>query len=107
MKILFCGGCNPLYNRVLVYEKVKDLKINTTHLVPMQTFLAVKTLIQEILVLILETLEMALTHIQVQVVQVFQTFLIPYLEVLEDLLQNLAKVLVVLVVHLLKSLSQN
>ena len=29
MKILFCGGCNPLYNRVLVYEKVKDLKINS------------------------------------------------------------------------------
>ncbi|MBS9775606.1 MAG: hypothetical protein KGV57_00775 [Fusobacterium sp.] len=25
MKIIFCGGCNPLYQRVEVYEKLKEL----------------------------------------------------------------------------------
>lgn len=24
MKIIFCGGCNPLYKRVEVYEKIKE-----------------------------------------------------------------------------------
>ncbi len=24
MKIIYCGGCNPLYKRVEVYEKIKN-----------------------------------------------------------------------------------
>lgn len=32
MKIIFCGGCNPLYDRVKIYEKLKDeLEYNNSY----------------------------------------------------------------------------
>lgn len=33
MKIKFCGGCNPLYNRKRIYEKIMEENIESNKLI--------------------------------------------------------------------------
>src|SRR5574344_724036 len=83
---------------------------NMIPLVQMQTFPGDKILIQAILVLTLETSVMALTHIQVLIRQVFQTFLIPYVVALSKEVGHLLEGLLILedfLVALIKRASQN